>query len=301
MVRCIILSAALAAAQFFFAQNKKLYYVKENDSMTTVRDANNAIVIPAYLDGDFREDKKVEVETDVVITYERFLKTKVYNRKGLFLFEPALFDYSVVFKEGYIPFKENGKYGLANKEGRKVIPAKYDYLAHPEDGVVFACYNCTFDRKADPEHPPLTGGTWLWMNTAGRVHYSLLYEQVANWPGLKEKWVRSYDNAEKIILSYFNDHQKFIQNKLKLDNSEVKFEVVYQPTVYMPYYHVKLYYSDGNKFLTGFDDDEFVNFYVSKDLKQYLVFFEEWQELNDGKENYTAVKKRYVDVDAWLK
>lgn len=297
------LSTALAiiSAVLSNAQTSPLYFVKENDSMTSVRDAKNNIVIPAFEDGGFHNEKKTLIDSEIIVVSERYLHFKAYDRTGKFLFEPAVFDFSVVFKEGYTPFKKESKYGLANKEGQIVIPAKYDYMGYPEDGVVEACFGCKFDRGADPEHPPLTGGTWLWMNTEGRVYYSLLYEQLSNWPGPKEKWVRTYDNSEKIILSYFNDHKKAIQKKLKLDDVEVKFEVVYQPTAYTPYYHVKLYYSNGDKFLTGFDDDEFVNFYVSKDLKQYLVFFEEWQESMVDGETQVKVIKIYTDVETWLK
>ena len=300
MVRCVLLGATLAITQLFYAQNQKLFYVKENDSMTTVRDENNKIVIPAYVDGDFRTEDKEEVTDDIVFTYERFLKTKVYNRKGEFLFEPALFDYSALFKEGYIPFKENGKYGLANREGKKVIAATYDYMAHPEDGVVFACNNCRFDRKVDPEHPPLVEGTWLWLDTKGKVLDSKLYAQLTLFPSPLPQIERLYNSDETTILSHFDALKSRIKSKLKIQDEAIKFEVVYKPTLFKPYYHVKLYKEMGGKFMTDFDDQEFENFYVSKDLKTYLVLFEEWQELNVGKEKYIDVKKKYADVYEFL-
>ena len=301
MMKYLLLSGLLTGAQLFLAQSKDLYFVKENDSITTVRDSNNKIIIPAYVDGNYRSASKEKIEEELVIINEQFGKFKIYNREGKFLFVPSLFDFGVEFREGYIPFIENGKYGLANKQGVKVIPAQYDYLEHPENGVVLACKLCRFDRSTDPEHPPLVDGTWFWLTNKGVVLGSKMYEQRGMPSEIFSTSVMDYNGEYQKVLSYFNQRKEAIKRKLKIKDEFVKFQVAYPPTSYFPYYHVKLYYQIGEKFATSFDGDEYVNYYVSKDLKHFLVFFEEWQELNDGKENYVDVKKRYVDVDTWLK
>src|SRR3989339_273708 len=59
-------------------------------------------------------------------------------------------------RNGLIRFIEEGKWGYANIEGRKIIPAKYDGALPFENGVAWVCIGCKL--KEDGEHHLFDGG-----------------------------------------------------------------------------------------------------------------------------------------------
>lgn len=89
------------------------------------------------------------------------------NRKGKAVLEGIVsMDNGPDYPEsGLMRFIENGKWGYANIEGKKIIPAKYDGALPFENGVAAVCTGCKL--RADGEHHSFDGGKQFNIDTLG--------------------------------------------------------------------------------------------------------------------------------------
>lgn len=72
------------------------------------------------------------------------------------------------FHRGLVPVTKGNKWGLADANGRLVVPMRYDGLryAEPKSGWI-ACTGCR--KEVAGEHWWFAGGSWIRLNTRGRV------------------------------------------------------------------------------------------------------------------------------------
>lgn len=291
-MRQILLFFVLWISCLTYSQNQELYFVRENDSVLSVRDGENCLVISPFVVNRDIFYKKERIKTDIIFVEKQFINYDVYNRKGTFLFKPAIVDYSVIISEGHFVFLKDGKQGLANKEGQIKIPAEYDKMSVPVNGLVSACKGCYFDREKDIEHPPLVGGVWFLLDKDGNILNSELKEYSYN---------RNYNKEELTILDKINNYKKDIAIKLGYNTEETKFEIVYRPTLWDPYYHIKIYYKQGEFWATEYDDISFANFIYDPQKEKLYGFLEKEKvrKLNGEKYYERILKKK--DIKIWIK
>lgn len=281
-----------------FGQATKLFFVKENDSTMSVRDSKNKVIIPPFRILWEAYKEKEEIKTDLILIQENMIDYKVYNREGKFLFTPTIFDYSVVFSEDHVAFEEKGKQGLANKEGKIAIPAEYDYMGFLTNGIVDACKDCYFDRKVDPEHPPLVGGTWFQLDKNGNILDTKQYPEKLK-SNLDHQF--KYTEKEAEILKKFGSYKSKIADKIKQPKDDIKFEIVYPPTKYEPYYHIKLYNKFSNYWHTTFDNETEDNFYYDPKTDTFYGQYEETKILKKNSEEYYDTSVNKQPIEKWLK
>lgn len=278
----------------------KIYLIKENDSTLIVKDVNNKEVIPRFKINWFQDELKKEITTDLILIQENFIDYKIYDRNGKFLFKPSVFDFSVEFSEGHFAFEENGKQGLANKEGKKVIAAEYDYMGFLNHGVVQACKDCYWDRSKDEEHPPLVGGTWYWLDKNGEVLGQKKYnEQIVESEFYDVSF--KYNSKEKEIVENLNIYLPEISRKLKMEYKRTCIELVYSPTLYSPYYHLKIFEKRNYGYSFHFDSDVFTNFYFDPKTNRYFAYYEKYSVSKKNGEEYFRIKTFKQSLKKWLK
>lgn len=281
-----------------FGQETKLFFVKENDSTISVRNDKNKIIIPPFHILWEAYEQKEEIKTDLILVHESVINYKIYDREGKFLFTPTIFDYSVVFSEGHVAFEENRKQGLANKEGKVTIPAEYDYMGFLTNGVVDACKDCYFDRKTDPEHPPLINGTWFQLDKNGNILDTKQYPEK-----LKSNLDHQFKYSEKEIeiLKKITSYKSKIADKIKQQKEEIKFEIVYPPTKYEPHYHIKLYNKYSNSWHATFDDQAENNFFYDPKTDTLYGQYEVTKISKKSGEEYYDTRVKKQPIEKWLK
>ena len=92
---------------------------------------------------------------------------------------PSADNWADEFSEGFVRTVINKKYGFANRQGKIVIPAKYDGAFPFEHGHAVVCIVCRetcvmsdhpkANSDADCEHHIMMGGHWFKINKAGCV------------------------------------------------------------------------------------------------------------------------------------
>ncbi len=94
------------------------------------------------------------------------------NRSGTVVVSgvPTFDNWADEFHDGLVRFVENGKYGFANRQGKIVIPASYDWASPFEKGVASICNGCHLQQcTGDCEHRAMEGGQWAAIDTHGKV------------------------------------------------------------------------------------------------------------------------------------
>lgn len=293
---------------FAFSQTEKLFYFVEKDSLIGVKNQDGKVIVPAkYLFMLYPEEinTKEEIKDRLLFLLPIKEGPKAYDRKGNFLFEPYMFDAGFDdFNEGYMRFKENKKVGFADKNGSKVVPAKYDWVSTMNFGFANFCNGCYFDTSKDPEHPPLVGGTWGFV---GKNGVEIIPTEKRNHPKdfetEKNQFIPyqfEYNEKEKEILAFFEKRKESISQiyDFNCDPKNIYFEIVEKPSEFDPFYKIKTfefcdtYISDSNE---NYDDYKF--FKVSEDGKNFYVTH---IDLVNHKK-YSEYVERKIPVDKWLK
>jgi len=293
------------------SQKEKLFYFVENDSLIGVKDQNGAVIIPAkrtLFPSNYKGLTKKEIKDTLLLFWFWDKGPMAYDRKGNFLFVPYIFDAGIdYFQEGFMRFTENNKIGIANKNGKKIISAKYDFISSVNFGIITYCNGCYWDRKKDDEHPPLVGGTWGYLDENG---YEIKVTDNRNNPKDKEtenhKFIPyqfKYNKKEEGILAYFNTRKETISKILHAncngcERYQIYFEIVDRPNNDSDYYKIKLYEILDSKTIIGCNDNEdYKNFSVTSDGKHFYVNF---SELKNYK-TYSEYINKTVTVDQWIK
>ncbi|MFB3388276.1 WG repeat-containing protein [Flavobacterium sp. LAR06] len=291
-----------------FSQTAKLYYFIEKDSLLGVKNQNGKIIIPAaytmspsIYDGILKE----EIKENIIFFWVSKEGQKVYDRKGNFLFEPYLFDACVDdFSEGLMRFSENKKLGFADRNGNKIIPAKYDWVSSMNFGFSQYCQGCYFDRSKDDEHPTLVGGTWGYVDKKGneiiptnkRNHQKDF--ETENHQFIPYQF--QYNDKEKQILDYFEKRKESIIKIYKIDCTvkDLYFEIVQQPSKLEPFYTVKTF-EVCDQYFHGANEtyDDYKIFKVSADGKEFYALYIDLV----AHKKYSEYVKRKIPVDKWIK
>ncbi|WP_316633767.1 WG repeat-containing protein [uncultured Flavobacterium sp.] len=291
-----------------FSQTEKLHYFIENDSLIGIKNQNGKIIIPAastlvpsIYDGISKEEIKGNTISFWVIKDD----PKVYDRKGNFLFEPYMFDAGFDdFNEGYMRFVENKKVGFANQNGVKIIPAQYDWVSTMNFGFAEYCNGCYFDRSKDPEHPPLVGGTWGYIDKNG-VEIKPLDKRnhPKDFETEKHQFIPYqfvYNEKEKQILDFFEKRKEQIIKIFKIDclKKDLYFEIIEKPSELDPFYKIKTFELYDQYFHGANENyDEYKIFKVSADGKNFFVIYKDLVE----HKKYSEYVERKISVDKWIK
>ncbi len=71
------------------------------------------------------------------------------------------------FHEGLVRIEQDKKWGLADANGRLVVPLEYDGILEFEDGQWLACKDCSVETTG--EHHRFAGGAWVAIDRFGKV------------------------------------------------------------------------------------------------------------------------------------
>lgn len=291
-----------------YSQETKIYYFLSKDSLLGVKNEKGKIIVSARKQRFFEPcvydgSKTKEIKGEIFFLFPKNGKPEAYNRKGEYLFEPNFFDFSIEdFEEGYIRIIENNKMGLADKSGKIIIKPKYDFISSVTFGIIKYCNGCYRDYKTDPEHPPLVGGNWGYLDKKG-MEIELTKER--NHPkDLKTKegfipYQFKYDKKECDILDFFEKRKGLIiqaNNSLNPD-LEIFFEIIEKPNKFEPFYSIRTYQVYNDNLRASYNYDDFQNFKVSSDLKKFYTTYTEL--LNHKK--YSEFVEKQILVDDWLK
>jgi len=290
---------------FSFSQTEKLFYFIEKDSLLGVKNQNGKIIVPADITWDTAGyNDTTEIKSDIFLLSFKKRGDLYFDRNGNYLFKTALaaFGYSD-FHEGFILYDENGKSGLANRKGNKIISAKYDYISPMNFGFAQYCNGCYWDTTKDEEHAPLVGGVWGFVDRNGK---EIVTTSKRNHPKdietKEHKFIPyqfKYNKKEQEILAFFEKRKNEIIkiNGLNCSNKKLFFEIVEKPSEFNPFYKIKTF-ELCNQFPNGADEsDDFKNFKVSADVKEFYVLY------NDlvNHEKYSEYVERKILVDSWIK
>ena len=179
MKRSVILLLVFINQLLFAQRQEPLYYFIINDSLVGVKDKNGKIIIPAKYRGGMNYEMGSKVPPGLINFFEYFDKPstsrpsgrwKTFDRDGNYLYEPCLFEFAPdEIYEGLSRFRENGKIGYANREGKKIISAQFDFAGWFTLGTSIFCNGCYRDTAEDIEHPPLVAGIFGIINRQGKI------------------------------------------------------------------------------------------------------------------------------------
>ncbi|TDO95657.1 WG repeat-containing protein [Flavobacterium sp. 245] len=291
----------LSSSFISFSQSERLFYFVEKDSLLGVKNQNGKIIIPAQ--PSMNTDASVDgQEIKSMIFFVDFMK--YYDRNGNFIFTPYPTgegpDY---FQEGFIRYSENKKVGLFNEKGQIIIPAKYDWMSQINFGFAQFCIGCHFDFSKDPEHPSLIGGMWGFVGKNGiEIQPTNKRNHPKDFETEKHQFIPyqfEYNEKEKEILDFFEKRKEQIAqiNGYDCDAKIIYFEIIEKPTTFDPFYKIKTF-ELCNGYIRGFENyDDFKNFKVSEDGKQ---FYTTYLELVDHKK-YSEYVERKIPIDKWIK
>lgn len=283
-----------------YAQNKKLYFKTENDSIiSVVDDKGNTIVGPFISEYHYKNNEEIQ-NGIIYISSKKEKKNYYVNREGQFLFYPYYTnnepdspkEYSIRFTD------KNGKTGIADLSGNILIPAKYDFVCSFNFGFAYYCQGCYFDKEKDPEYPPLTGAKAFGYLDRNGKEISLTDKKNSIKDTREEhgKFVPyqfSYNDFERKILQKLEKNSEKI-NRLNISEGDrLTFEIIKRPDQDTPYYFIKLYrFQENANFSTDNDDAVGFNFYADKAGN---IFVHHYQQ--DGND----YKKSLMPLDEWLK
>jgi len=92
------------------------------------------------------------------------------NRQGYAVITgvAAMDNWADHFHEGLVRMKRGNKWGFANREGKEVIPCRFDGALNFKNGVARVCTGCRAECDTpDCEHRHFSGGDWTCINTKG--------------------------------------------------------------------------------------------------------------------------------------
>lgn len=296
----------ILASSLSFSQTEKLFYYIEKDSLLGVKNQNGKIIVLADItwssDG---YNEKNEIKSSIFLLSFKNKGDLYFDRKGNYLFKTALaaLGYSD-FHEGYILYENNGKSGLANRLGNKIIPAKYDYIFPMNFGFAQYCNGCYWDTSKDEEHPPLVGGVWGFVDRNGKEISATSKRNHPKDIETKEHtfipYQFKYNKKEQEILAFFEKRKSQIIkiNGLNCSDQTLFFEIVEKPSEFRPFYIIKTF-ELCDKFPNGADEtyDEYKIFKVSADGKEFYILY---TDLVDYKKYSQYVERKFF-VDDWIK
>ncbi|WP_166923570.1 hypothetical protein [Flavobacterium poyangense] len=298
----IFTSLLIITGLFSFAQTEKLLYYVEKDSLLGVKNQVGKIIIPlrpslyadSYSDG-------YEIKTAIfTIDFHKY-----YNRKGDYLFDVYLTSEGPdVINEGFIRYTENKKSGLYSDQGKKIIPAQYDWISQINFGFAEFCNGCRFDYSKDPEHPLLIGGTWGYVGKNGiEIQPTEKRNHRKDFETEKHQFIPyqfEYNEKEKQILDFFEKRKKqIIQiNGTDCEDKIVYFEIVGKPTEFDPFYNIRTFeLCDFYLKASNENYDDFKNFKVSADGKKFYAIYLDSSHTKD----YVEYVEKKIPVDKWIK
>ena len=290
-----------------FSQTEKLFYYIEKDSLLGVKNQAGKIIIPAkklIMPSIYDGISKNEITQNILMFWIVKEGPKAYDRNGVFLFEPYIFDNGFdYFTEDFMRFKSGKKMGLVNQKETIVIPAKYDYISSINFGLAQYCNGCYWDTTKDEEHPPLVGGIWGFVDKNGKEIKTTSKRNHPKDIETKENtyipYQFKYNKKEEIILDFFEKRKNQIIkiNGLNCSDKMLFFEIVEKPSKFKPFYKIKTF-ELCNKFPNGADEtyEDFKIFKVSADGKKFYVLY---TDLIDY-EKYSDYVERKILVDTWI-
>jgi hypothetical protein len=90
------------------------------------------------------------------------------NRTDSVILKPFIFDnFPDEQREGLFRFVEDGKMGFANGQGKRVIPARFDFVEPFTNG--YAAFNTGGVQEPQGEHSLLKGGLWGLIDKKGII------------------------------------------------------------------------------------------------------------------------------------
>jgi hypothetical protein len=307
LILCLIWFCTTAS----FAQRPgDLFYFLSKDSLIGVKDGTGKIIIPAVHQDIYNHDFNLPITDELINLWPVNDKEKTknsfgvyYNRKGVLLLRPYAYDNGPDYlQEGLFRFVENNKVGFANRFGVKQIQAQFDFAEPFTLGTSFFCNGCYFDLKKDPEHPPLVGGEYGFIDKNGKILKEHIPYSGSNkmWSMMDSIHQTLYPkqfvfnaNEQKIIQQFqpYKDRieKKYFENReTNVKSPKLVFQIVEKPSAPFPYYVVQSI----ENFDNYFTDDAWsrLQFYVTKDGKK--IFF------HDAVEGPLPFKKW---LDAYLK
>ena len=289
---------------FFFSQSTKVYFHRENDSTISYRDENNNYIIKPFVTKGFLDDEGAfnnEILGNFFYINPKNESQHAVNRKGDFLFYPYFFDNGPDYlKENYFRIQdEKGKVGFANSDGEITIKPQYDYASSFVMGFSSYCNGCYLDRTKDPEHPPLVGGKWGFIDKFGKEITTTNSPKgkndfkTENGKFIPYQFV--YSNNEKSILKKLAKYKKGICANNIFGDGKINFEIIDRPSEAKPFYFIKIYRKDQPYYYsTDNDDAEGFNFFIDKNQNIFVNHLIS----NDGGKNY---QNSYLKIEDWIK
>lgn len=282
-----------------FGQSKKLYFKVQKDTIISVVDENENIIVQPF-SSYYPYTNNQEIKDGIIYISERNEQPHYVNREGQFLFTPYFYDsypdepneYSIRFTD------KEGKIGIADLSGKILIPAKYDFLSQFNFGYAYYCQGCYFDREKNPQNPTLVNiKTYGYLDRNGneikpnnkRIHLKDTKEE----DGKFVPYQFSHDDFEKSILKKLEKNSEKI-NKLNLSEGlKLTFEIIRRPDSDYPYYFIKSYrFQKDANFSTGNDNAEGFNFYADK---KGNIFINHLEKIGDNYQNVL------IPFEKWLK
>lgn len=288
-----------------FPQTEKLFYYIEKDSLLGVKNQNGKIIVPADITWSTAGyNDTIEIKSEIFLLSFKKRGDLYFDRNGNYLFKTALAALGFSdFQEGYILYDENGKSGLANRKGNKIISAKYDYISSMNFGFAQYCNGCYRDTSEEEEHAPLVGGVWGYVDRNGKEIKTTSKRNHPKDIETKEHtfvpYQFKYNKKEQEILAFFEKRKNQIIsiNGLNCSDKKLFFEIVEKPSEFNSYYKIKTF-EICDRFPSGANEsDDFKNFKVSADGKEFYVLY---NDLVDH-EKYSEYVERKILVDSWIK
>jgi hypothetical protein len=287
----LLLISQITVAQ----QNEKLFYFLNKDGMVGVKNSKGKIIIPATYGQMTLEEGALKkpivkemihfwIPSDSIAGYNNTFGI-YFNRNGKELVRPYSFDNGPDYlNEGLFRFVENNKIGFANRFGQKTIQAQYDFIAPFNLGTSLFCNNCYFNYKKDPEHPPLEGGTYGFINKEGKVLIDKIQKNDSSkfWDdmdSIRQQLYSSqfiYTDLEKSILLKMKPYKSQIEKKyFRLQNGEktkesLIFNIVEKPSTNFPYYVIYAFTKSDQKISN--DAVITLEFYITADGKNIYYY-----------------------------
>ncbi|HEX2532168.1 MAG TPA: WG repeat-containing protein [Chitinophagaceae bacterium] len=172
-----------------------------------------------------------------------------FNRQGRFLFHPYRSELGPdPLEEGLLRFVEGEKIGFADRTGRKVIPARFDYAMPFEYGLSFFCAGCSFATDTSGERKLLVQ-SWGLLDKTGKTLRPPGVLKLPQYPLVTDTLVRKfpqpvYSRPEQALVARLRAvpglEDKMTSTWVTPPDS-VTYRIVERPTKTFPYYWIKAY------------------------------------------------------------
>ncbi len=274
-------------------QKETLYYFTGKDTMTVgVKTSGGSIILPPafysfyYKGGDKVEDREIFLcdtnrYANDLMNYD--YRMKVYDRNGKFLYCPFWFDNGPdYYKEGLRRFVENGKMGFVAPSGKKVIPAKYNFVDPFYRGYAVVCLDCIYMHLSDDEEHccGYAGSKYAIIDRRGTIVYNSKLDIMLNDSLLVAlKLIHSYTQKEKSLIQALEKSQVYMEF-VKKNQSMSSGDIVVWPRNEKCFYMVTFRELD-----YAYGDD--LTFLITSDSKS-IFFLDE----HGDKRNLTQIDKK---------